>query len=170
MASGEHWIRFTGKGGDALPLTPDQIHGVHRCGTDSTGWLSGCPRNAGGHELSNGKIYRGPTDYRCSTPGRYPTVRGPYLMHPATFCAVELLEVGSRALTRSAVQPEEGVIDGVGCFVDGGIGTCGHTEALRVVNCGDFLLWKLNLPRGSAWPTAYCTVDSGLFSADGTGH
>ena len=65
------------------------------------------------------------------------------------------------------LQPEEGVVDQVACFIDGGEGTCTHTEALAVVNCGEFLLWQLNMPRGSAWPTAYCTVDSGLF---GNGH
>ena len=170
MGSGRNWIRFVGEGGDALPVTPDQIHGVHRCGTDSTGWLSGCPRNAGGHLLPDGRIYRGKQDFHCNTPGHYPTVSSPCSTCHVS-CAAQLSNVISPcALTCAASQPEEGVVDGVACFVDGGVGTCGHTEALKVVNCGDFLLWQLNEPRGSAWPTAYCTVDSGLFPTDGTGH
>lgn len=138
------WARFVGAGGDALPLQPKATGGVHKCGTDSTGWLSGCPRNAGGHVLADGhSLYRGPKDYHCNTPGRYPEV-------------------------------SEGIMEAVACFVDGGEGSCTRTEAVSVVNCGSFLLWRLNRPVGSAWPSAYCTVESGLFptdgGADGGGH
>ena len=57
---GGGWYRFSGAGGDALPLQPP---GPGHCGTDHTGWLSGWG-GGGGAGVAPPQSY--------STPGRYP--------------------------------------------------------------------------------------------------
>ena len=61
----EGWYRFSGDGGDALPLAPP---GGNRCGFGATGWLAGCDG----------------TNTTCSALGMYPSVK--QAMTKATVC------------------------------------------------------------------------------------
>ena len=64
---GSRWYRFTGKGGDSLPVKrPPQDH----CGTHRGGWLSGCDLKQKWSCTCNCKQ---PGAGDCEAPGRYPT-------------------------------------------------------------------------------------------------
>lgn len=125
---GGNWYRFVGAGGDALALTPP---GNERCGTFTTGWLSGWKTNKAGKGCEG--AYPGTTTgppCRYKKAGRYPTA-------------------------------EEGVVNMTACFQDDDEDfLCAHSETVGVVRCGGFLLWRLPYS-GTGYPacqSAYCTM------------
>ena len=128
-----NWYRFVGVGGDALALTPP---GNERCGTFSTGWLSGWKTSKVGTGCKD--AYPGTTTgphCRYNKTGRYP-------------------------------GPEEGVVNMTACFQDDDdMFLCAHSETVGVVRCDGFLLWRLPYSDVGypACQAAYCTTNaSGL--------
>jgi hypothetical protein len=129
---GGRWYRFTGGGGDALPLTSP---GARHCGVSLPGWLSGWDSRTDGYMGTDGIMggISGRTDSQHQTysgRGRYPTAA-------------------------------EGVVERTVCF-DAGYGqTCNHhVSSVGVVHCGSFFLWRL--PYMPTCGLGYCTVPSGL--------
>eukprot|EP01045_Picozoa_sp_COSAG04_P031697 COSAG04_NODE_5953_length_1448_cov_2.212009_1_plen_296_part_10 len=112
---GGRWYRFTGAGGDALPLrSPHCLH----CGSDRTGWLSGWAPGAG----------TPPSDFDGA--GAYPST-------------------------------DDGVTNATACFAycdAGQAGPCRASRTIGVVNCSDFLLWRL--PWAPDCACAWCTAHS----------
>eukprot|EP01047_Picozoa_sp_COSAG01_P067313 COSAG01_NODE_9481_length_2435_cov_2.250856_2_plen_183_part_00 len=130
---GGGWYRFSGAGGDALPLQPP---GPNQCGTDYTGWLTGWDGGGGAGTgcTSPGNAVYTTTGPPCgySTPGRYPAAA-------------------------------EGVAEMTACFDESGTSggeECVYHAAVGVVMCDGFLLWRL--PYAPRCHGAYCMAASGL--------
>jgi hypothetical protein len=131
---GGGWYRFSGAGGDALPLQPGGY--AYHCGTALAGWLSGWDGGGGtGTGCSQNPASQGgsttgpPCGY--STPGRYPAAA-------------------------------EGVVEMTVCFDGGTSSKCMNHAVVGVVMCDGFLLWRL--PYAVGCESGYCTAQSGLFT------
>ena len=87
---GGGWYRFGGSGGDALPLTPQ---GIHHCGTDRTGWLSGWDAGGG--------VAAPPGSYGSA--GRYPAAAEGVAEMTACFDNSNTGNTGAQCLYHAAV-------------------------------------------------------------------
>ena len=132
---GGKWYRFSGAGGDALPLKPPG--GLH-CGTGGAGWLSAFPSSNAGSP---------PTTY--TTPGVYPAsgiATGTVCFDHGTSAvdaypckeSVKSVKIASKSLSvRHA---------------------CAITRLRMCTGCDGFYLWQL--PFTPSCADAYCTRTS----------
>lgn len=133
---GDKWYRFSGMGGDALPLQPPV---PMRCGTYFTGWLSGWSASDGvgpGCKFLGGHRSGPPCNY--TKIGRYPATKDGVVER--TVCFQDTCARGNWW------EP-------IDCM------TCAKILDIKVARCAGFLLWQLPYTECAA---AYCTAPSGI--------
>ena len=140
------WFRISGVAGDAIPTSPPS---ARSCGFAKPGWLSGWSASQGCAYEHNMLLVDGvtlSTPYRgqfgCKTDG---SVDSSSAYFTRTYSVPSMY-----SSTGSYPTTAEGIVQGTVCFVHSvstrsGIrdAACNDHATIGMVNCGDFMLWRL---------------------------